>query len=117
MTIRDRGKLKWQSAFFMPEHVKMLQDLDTDDQKIDKPIIDEYQIEEFEQRICLAMEYSYRVIIKTWEAGFFKVYKGLIHRLDEINRILFLEQENSIVKLNYNDIVDIEIIETQFDNQ
>jgi len=29
--IRDRGKLKWQSAFFMPEHVKMLKNLKTED--------------------------------------------------------------------------------------
>ena len=116
MTIRDRGKLKWQ-GFFIPEHVKMLQDLKIDDQKLDKPIIDEYQIEEFEQRICLAMEYSYRVTIKTWESGFFKVYKGLIHRLDEINRILFLEQEERIVRLKYNAIVGIELSESLFDNQ
>lgn len=111
MTIRDRGKLKWQSAFFMPEHVKMLQDLNTDDQKVDKPIIDEYQLEDFEQKICLAMEISYQLKVKRWEKGLFKCYTGFIHRIDGINKALFIEQEEHIINLNFSDIVCIEIVE------
>jgi hypothetical protein len=37
MTIRDRGKVKWQGAFFMPEHVKMLGELRTDYYRQAKP--------------------------------------------------------------------------------
>lgn len=111
MAIRDRGKLKWQSAFFMPEHVKMLKDLNTDDQKVGKPILDEYQIEEFEQKFCLAMEFSYQIKITTWESGFFKDYKGLLHRLDEIDKVLFLEHEKHIVRLKFIDVVNVEIEE------
>ncbi|WP_175638333.1 YolD-like family protein [Metabacillus schmidteae] len=111
MAIRDRGKLKWQSAFFMPEHVKMLQDLKRDDQKVGRPILDEYQIVEFEQKICLAMEFSYQVKVKTWEKGFFKCYTGLLHRLDEINKTLIIEQEEQFIYLRFSYIVGIELVE------
>ncbi|MEH7014817.1 hypothetical protein V7087_29120 [Neobacillus niacini] len=45
MTIRDRGKLKWQGAFFMPEQVKMHRDLWRDQQRTQKPLINEYEAE------------------------------------------------------------------------
>ncbi|WHY65362.1 YolD-like family protein [Neobacillus sp. SuZ13] len=82
--LRDRGKIKWQSAFFMPEHVKMLHNIGIEDLKVAKPILDEYQIEEFEQNLLLAMEYTYQVKINVWKAGFINEYHGILHRLDEL---------------------------------
>jgi hypothetical protein len=40
MAIRDRGKIKWQGAFFMPEQVKMQGDLWQDMKREAKPILD-----------------------------------------------------------------------------
>ncbi|PLS17634.1 YolD-like family protein [Bacillus sp. M6-12] len=89
MTIRDRGKVKWQSAFFMPEHVSLLRAMKTDYHRIDKPVLDEYQIEEFEQKMCLAMEFTYQVKIQVWNAGRILEYKGLILKLDELSKRIF----------------------------
>lgn len=111
MAIRDRGKLKWQSAFFIPEQVKMLQEIEIDANKIEKPVLDEHQIEQFEQVVYLAMEYTYRMKIKIWESEVYKIYCGLLHRLDEINKILYLGQEEHIIKIRYNDIVSVELAE------
>ncbi|MCH1627241.1 YolD-like family protein [Fredinandcohnia quinoae] len=87
----------------------MLRDLKVNEQKVEKPILDEYQLDEFEQKICLAMEFSYQLKVKTWEKGFFKCYTGLIHRLDATNKSLFIEQEEHIINLSFSDIVSLEL--------
>ncbi|MEH6992912.1 YolD-like family protein [Neobacillus drentensis] len=51
MAIRDRGVKKWQGAFFMPEQAKMHREIWRDDQRQAKPILDDYQTEEFDLRI------------------------------------------------------------------
>lgn len=111
MTIRDRGKMKWQ-GFFMPEHVKLLKDMYKDHNYQQKPIIDEYQWEEFDSRIHLAMEFAYNMNFTVWEAGEFKGYNGKILRLDEINKVIYLEQQGGYFeKIYFVDVVGAEVEE------
>ncbi|WP_442598126.1 YolD-like family protein [Neobacillus sp. D3-1R] len=108
--IRDRGKIKWNSAYFIPEHVKMINNLKADDQKEKMPILDEYQLLAINEIIYEAIEYAHPVQIRVWKDGFFEEYSGLIHRLDEINCILYLEEKDGIiVRLSFKNIVGIEL--------
>ncbi|MEH7356264.1 YolD-like family protein [Neobacillus drentensis] len=91
MAIRDRDKKKWQFAFGMPELIKAQRDLWTDQERIIKPIIDEYEKEEFDQRICYAMEYNLSVKITTWSNGFTSNMTGRIHYVDPISYQLRIE--------------------------
>lgn len=110
--IRDRGKMKWQSAFFMPEHVKMLHELRSDYQKTSKPILDESQIDEFEQKLCMALEFKQAVNITTWESGFFREFKGSLRKLDEWNRTIHLEEEDGcLTTIFFNQVVGVELLE------
>ena len=112
MAIRDRGKVKWQSAAFLPEHTKMLRDMYKDSLKQRRPILDEYQLEKFKNKICYAMEFTYKVKLTVWEDGFDWEYTGLIHRLDEINRIIYLEHDEGFInKVNFGDIVGITVFD------
>jgi hypothetical protein len=111
MMIRDRGKLKWQSAFFMPDHVAMLKRQHIEDQKISKTILAEHKFEEMVKAICKAMEYALTVKIMLWKEGFFTERIGLIHRLDEINKILYIEEKDgAFVKIAFDTIVEIEVV-------
>lgn len=107
--IRDRGKLKWQPAFFMPEHVAMLKGLYIEEQKIQKPILDEHKVEEMDEAIHIAMEFALKVKIRMWDKGFSKDYSGLINRLDEINKNLYLDNAGIIVRFSFDNIVGVEI--------
>lgn len=112
MTIRDRGKLKWQSAFFMPEHVSMIRKLDKEELKQGKPLIDEYQIEEFEQKIKLAIEYKYQVKITKWEAGYFVEYIGSLSKIEPLTKTLLLVMvSEEIQRIKFEEVVGMEIIE------
>jgi hypothetical protein len=108
MGIRDRGKMKWQPASFLPDQLRMLREARLEDSKVEKPLLDEYQWEEIEQKLLLAMEFSSKVTIKVWEVGFFYEYKGLLHRLDERNKVIYLETDEALmVKIRFFDITDV----------
>lgn len=59
MAIRDRGKMKWQSASFLPLAFKMTNEMFKDQARTAKPILDEHQTEEFDLRIAYATEYNH----------------------------------------------------------
>jgi hypothetical protein len=81
MSIKDRGKIKWQGAFFMPEHVKMLKQFQQSDYyKSSKPVLDQYEVEENENKIHKAMEFTTHLKITTWKNGFFHEFIGLVNR-------------------------------------
>jgi hypothetical protein len=43
MVIRDRGKLKWQPASFLPLAFEMQREMFKNQERLSKPIIDEYE--------------------------------------------------------------------------
>lgn len=57
MVIRVRGKIKWQPASFIPLAYEIQRSMFKDQERQSKPIIDEYEMEEFYQRIYHALEY------------------------------------------------------------
>ncbi|MFS0763931.1 YolD-like family protein [Peribacillus phoenicis] len=114
MSIKDRGKLKWQPALMLPEYVKLLNDVNKDYYRQVKPILDEYQLEEFENKIHTAMEFASPVKFTVWEDGFDWEYTGMIHRLDQFTKLIHLELEKEkghIIRVKFEDLVDIQIIE------
>lgn len=89
--IRDRGKMKWQSAFFMPEHVKMLKDIEVDANKTSKPQLDEQQLEEIQIVIMESLDYTLPIKISTWENGFTNHMTAIVDNLDMINKEIRVE--------------------------
>lgn len=112
MTLRDRGKLKWAPAAFLPEYTKMLRDLDRDHHRQQKPIIDEFQFEEFDQRICYAMEHNFAVKITKWVDGFNYEIFGRIHYVDSVHKEVRLKTEtDEVQRLKMAEIIALEVIE------
>lgn len=112
MKIRDRGKLKFLPAHFMPEHRALLRELARDELRQQRPLLDEYEIQEFEQRICYAMEYTCQVIISKWDDGFTYEEKGHVHYLDPIKKeIRMVSEDGAAIALKFEDIVGVEVKE------
>ncbi|WP_342431338.1 YolD-like family protein [Neobacillus sp. FSL H8-0543] len=91
MGIRDRGKLKWRPASFMPLGFEMTRAMFKDQERKAKPLIDEYEAEEFDRQINYAKEYKLLVRVSVWEEGFTTEMIGRIHSLDPIKHQLRLE--------------------------
>jgi hypothetical protein len=114
MRIRDRGKIKFLPAHFMPEHRSLLRELARDELRQARPLLDEYEIEELENRICSAMEYTYPVKITKWVDGFTYEERGHVHYLDPIRKeVRLVAEDGSAMAIKFEDIVAVEVEEVR----
>ncbi len=86
MAIRNSGKMKWQSASFMPEAFAMTREMYKDQQRQAKPLIDDYEMEEFDLRIAYVKEYNLEVELRVWDDGFFEETRGHVHYVDPLTK-------------------------------
>ncbi|WHY93134.1 YolD-like family protein [Neobacillus cucumis] len=84
MVIRDRGMMKWQAAFQLPELAKTQRHFWLDTERINKAIIDEHQAEEFDLRIIYSMEYNHSLKLTIWDEGFTYDVNGRVHYVDPV---------------------------------
>ena len=109
MGIKDRGMKKWQ-GFFMTEHVEELQGVDYDSFIQDKPVLDDYQIAEFESKIHFAMEYNLFLDITLWLDGdqIEKVIR--VHHLDNIKKKIRGKGQNGDIEIiDFENIIDVKL--------
>ncbi|MED1472029.1 YolD-like family protein [Bacillus salipaludis] len=59
--------------------------------RINKPIIDEHEAEEFDLRIIYSMEYNHSVKLTVWDDGFTYGVNGRVHYVDPITHMLSIE--------------------------
>jgi hypothetical protein len=112
MGIRDRGKKKWQFAFGLPELIKEQQNLWTDQARIIKPIIDEYEKEEIDLRICYAMECNLSVKIIIWSNGFISKITGRIHYVDLISHRLQIELQDGVFRrIDFEEVIGVSVVD------
>jgi hypothetical protein len=112
MVIRDRGKIKWQFAFGMPELIKSQRDLWRDSERMAKPIVDEYQAEEFDQRIAYAMEYKLAVKLTVWADGFTTAITGRIHSVDPVTHQLRIEvNPGEYERVAFGDVTGVTVVD------
>ena len=60
MSIRDLGKIKWQPASFLPLAFDMQRLMFKDLERQLKPLIVEYEMEEFDQKMATQRRKTYR---------------------------------------------------------
>lgn len=106
--LRDRGIKKWVSLM-LPEHVQTLKDLEMEDLKVKKPILDEQQYEELNRVIFDAFVESRLVHFFYYSNGAIKSVTGIISLLDGVKReIHIVDQCSNTIILNMKNIVKIE---------
>jgi hypothetical protein len=112
MSINDRGKIKWQGAFFQPEHVKMLGDLRTDYYRTAKPELDAYQLNEIDEQICEAMAHNLPIKAVVWENGFTRDLKGMVHYIDPLTQELRIEiKPGEYERIKFEEIINIVVMD------
>jgi len=108
MDIKDRGLMKWQ-GFFMPEHVSSLKEVWHDDKKEDKPSLDEYQLQEMDEKIHISMEYNLPLSFTIWMEGHTEEMVGVIHYIDRLNKQLRIKDYlGNVILIDYENLVEID---------
>lgn len=106
--IRDRGKKKWQSAFFMPEHVKMLKQISYDDKKQKKPQLDEQEFEEIGFIVMESLNYAIPIKVTIWQDGFFQAISGIVAKVDMLMKYMLFDSDGEKRKILIEEITAAE---------
>ena len=108
LLIRDRGSIKWVSMM-LPEHVKLLKEYNESLTKVEKPVLDEQKLEEFNETICEAMEFHHSLHITYYKHGEIKHIEGHVHVVRNIEKELrIIGTDGNNYTLFLDDILEIE---------
>lgn len=107
--IRDRGTKKW-TAMMLPEHVELLKDWLDEDQFVERPEFEEWELELLQDEIKLASISQNIVRVQTWKDGTITSYQGKIVDLDFDLRRIILQDPFSIERLKVDEIIKIQHI-------
>lgn len=111
MTIRDRGKMKWQSASFIPLAFEMTGEMFKNQSRTAKPILDEHQTEEFDLRITYATEYNHAVKLTVWGEGLTHEITGRVHYVDPITHELRIEvKPGESKRVAFDSVVGVKVL-------
>ncbi|KRG13932.1 hypothetical protein ACA30_13475 [Virgibacillus soli] len=61
--MKDRGMKKWH-GFMMPEHIGSLGGMWHEGEKEKKPILDEYQLREIDEKLATAQKFNLPIIFE-----------------------------------------------------
>ncbi|MCY8499097.1 YolD-like family protein [Bacillus atrophaeus] len=82
---------RWEQKFILPEQRAALLNRKIEVQKIEKPILDEYQLEEMARTIYEAMEFNSVLVISIYRDGFIEEVTGYVHYIDEVKQRLHVK--------------------------
>ncbi len=105
MDINERGTKKWTSLM-LPEHVQMLGDLEKEQDRKEKPVLDEQMITENYMIMEEALRSDLKIRIKYYEDYDYKYHDGYLLSIDTMNKIVFMEDIN----IRLDDVLGVHII-------
>ncbi len=102
------SNMRWESSRMMlPEHKEQIIDHHNEKRKVVKPILDETQLQEIDAKITIAL-YDYSpVVMKVWRDGYYNNLKGVIYRIDSIDKTVWIRNDET-QRIRFENIVEVE---------
>ncbi|GIN75043.1 MULTISPECIES: YolD-like family protein [Bacillus] len=116
--LKDRGTIKW-TAMMLPEHVGLLRELESSQDKVKRPVLDMSQIEDMQMVISEAMELNNPVQFSVFkplpmlngpETGEIVQIEGHIHYINQLRELFHVvdsKGDTSLIK--FEDVVGVEM--------
>lgn len=106
---KDRGSIKWSMAMMMPEHVHLLQKDKERDGFIQKPYLEEWELEDLQANMVIASAMKCELEYKLWNNGKFEMHRGVVTRINEHTRQFYYLDPfgNNCGPYSLDDVVDI----------
>ncbi|UVB76730.1 YolD-like family protein [Bacillus subtilis] len=103
---------RWEQKFILPEQRAALLNRKREVQKIEKPFLDEYQLEEMARTICEAMEFNSVLVISICRDGFIEDVTGHLHYIDEVKQRLHVKDLKGDIKfIAFNSLLTVGVYE------
>ncbi|MED2942915.1 YolD-like family protein [Bacillus swezeyi] len=116
-TLKDRGSIKW-TAMMLPEHVSMLRDLESNHNRVKRPVLDIAQIEDMEMIISEAMEFNKTVQFSVFkplpflngaDTGKLINIEGKIHYINQQHKLFHvMDSKGDTNLIKFEDVVRVE---------
>lgn len=103
MNKKDRGMIKWLPFNSLINNKEMLYTLALEKEKVCRPILSQDEITKIENKIIDAYYLKYFVIITYYKAGYIYKEKGIIKKIDNISKFVYLNN----LKLLFNQIIGV----------
>ncbi len=113
LSLRDRGILKFQSAFFLPEHVKMLNEHWEDAEKVQRPELDEQKLADLNELVKDAVYHQDLVHVEYYSGGHILDCEGRISLIDPLKKCIHIVGGGAAageVRISLKDVIDIKLI-------
>ncbi|MCY9377253.1 YolD-like family protein [Bacillus sp. T17B1] len=92
----------------LPEHLTQLKQDLIDVSKIEKPSLDDQQIEEMELLVSEALEFYKELQFKLFNDGFVEIVAGRVHYINfEQQKLHVKDQNDNTVYINMKDIIGV----------
>ncbi|MEB5650178.1 YolD-like family protein [Mammaliicoccus sciuri] len=106
---KGRTMIKWQPFATMPQQYETIKGFIEDQNKTDKPILDEQAKRDLNDILAQKLFYEPRGIIKYWENGYYKSLECEINKFDsERNVLQVLNEQKEKQYISIDCIVEIE---------
>ncbi|UCZ54659.1 YolD-like family protein [Bacillus shivajii] len=106
---RDRGVIKWTSMM-LPEHVKRLKELTEQQEKKEKPALDEQVFEEWSRVLGKAYYENHSIKLTLFGDGDEIFIEGEVLRIDQTANKLVLQTREGKERVSFSDIIDLSVI-------
>lgn len=109
MNFKDRGNKKWNSLMLV-EHQKKLKELKIREADLQKPELDQQQLENLNFKIKEALNNNLNITIKFYENKRIKLIKGKILKVEKQTKLIKIVDLNQQIKnLKFTQIIEIEL--------
>lgn len=111
--LKDRRNKKWAMSMMLIEHIEMLKKQERLDTYIPKPRLAEWELEDLQLNLTMALNSNLELKFKMWCNGNFNYYCGLITNIDTSNRIFYYTDSlnESHGPFAIDDIVHIQVVD------
>ncbi|KIL46141.1 YolD-like family protein [Jeotgalibacillus campisalis] len=109
---RDRGDIKWASAMMLPELAKGLAEAKAEYNRIEKPVLDEQMLMEFEFTINQAIQHNLLLKVDYFINGQIQSVEGYVLYIDYHSRKYRFETKNGDpYEFSNNDLVAVNALQ------
>ncbi|QQD83922.1 YolD-like family protein [Bacillus siamensis] len=99
---------RWEQKFILPRAALLNRKREV--QKVEKPILDEYQLEVMARTICEAMEFNSVLVISIYRDGFIEELTGHAHYINEVKQKLHVKDLKGDTNfIGFDSIISVDI--------
>ncbi|WP_103252608.1 YolD-like family protein [Staphylococcus aureus] len=105
---QGRGMKKWLPMATIPEQYERLEQYIQGQNKIEKPLLSEDQIENINDTLASKMIDNTLAKIQYFSNGYIKSVQGIIHKVDTLDSVLYIYTDDVLMPVKLTDIYNIE---------